>query len=696
MSKYGVFLKFILGLWLYSWPVMNVYARVDEYHLKSDHVLKDTVPIKIADTLQDIVVSGNFRSVTRFNSILPIETYSASFFKRQLESDVWNSLSRVNGVLPQSTCQVCYTSSFRLNGLDGPYTLVLIDGMPIVSALSSVYGLTGLPQSLIKRIEVIKGPASALYGSEAVAGVINLITKEPGEKTLLDIVHTSSSYREATTDLGFQFKVGKASSLVGVHHFMMDKRWDINQDGFTDVPLQHRISVFNKWNFQRSSGLPASFALRYFYEDRWGGDLKWQRKFRGGEEIYGESIFTNRFEGIGHYGLKIAGRQVDADLSYNYHKQDSYYGNISYDADQHTAFGQLRTEWATKKMRVLSGIPVRLILYDDNTAATSSVIHGNNRPSLSLSSGVFSQVEWDVAEQLNILGGLRLEFHNVHKPVFSHRIGFKYTPAENQVFRFSAGNGFRLVNLFTEEHASLTGARTVVIAERIKPERSTNYYLNYSVNEKIGAGLFSIDAGLFYTRFTNRILPDYDANPDLIIYSNLNGVAVSQGISLQMDYNIGQLFRLNTGFTWMDVFQREVGKEKKDVIYTPPFSATYGLGASFFNKKIELDFTGTTTAPMRLPVLPGDFRPEYSPWFSLLHLQVSAQISDQLGMKAGVKNLLNFLPRHPIMRPFDPFDRTANNRITNPNGYTFDASYSYAPLMSRRLFISISYRISKK
>ena len=687
----SVFSIFV-GTAIFSFNVSYVYAE--------KFFSRDTTPLinlkYDSDTLQDIVVSGNFRTIKKSNSLIPIESYSAAFLKRQIEPDIWSSLSRVNGVLPQMSCQVCFTTSFRLNGLDGPYTLVLIDGMPIVSALSSVYGLTGLPQSLIKRVEVIKGPASALYGSEAVAGVINLITKDPGSKTELSLLHTSSSYLESTTDIGLNFKTGKASSLVGVQHFMMDKRWDINHDGFTDIPLQHRISLFNKWNFERKSGLPVSFAWRYFYEDRWGGEMNWQKKSRGGEDVYGESIFTNRLEGIGRYGLKIAGRLIEADFSYNYHRQDSYYGNISYDASQHTTFAQLRTEWVKKKIRVLSGIPFRMIHYDDNTPATSSIITGKTIPSISISSGAFSQLEWEAGKKMSFLGGMRLEFHNVHRPVISHRIGFKYTPAENHVFRYSSGNGFRLVNLFTEEHAALTGARTVVVTESIRPELSTNYHLNYTNYQKVGRGLLSIDAGLFYTSFSNRILPDFDTNPNLIIYSNLDGIAVSRGLSFQIDYNKGDLFRCNAGFTWMDVFQRENEKGKTDIIYTPPFSATYGIGCTLFKKRAELDITGTTTSPMRMPVLPGDFRPEYSPWYTLLHLQFSLQVNQNLGLKAGVRNLFNFLPVHPIMRPFDPFDRAADNLVTNPNGYTFDASYSYAPLMSRRVLLSVSYRFCKK
>lgn len=130
-----------------------------------------------ASALGEVVVSGTMKEVSKLESPVPVEVYSANFFRANPTPSVFESLQNVNGVRPQINCNVCNTGDIHINGLEGPYTMVLIDGMPIVSGLSTVYGLTGIPQALIERVEVVKGPASTLYGSEAVGGLINVITK---------------------------------------------------------------------------------------------------------------------------------------------------------------------------------------------------------------------------------------------------------------------------------------------------------------------------------------------------------------------------------------------------------------------------------------------------------------------------------------------------------------------------------------
>lgn len=633
--------------------------------------------------LQEIVVSGTLRSVTRLSSPIPVESYPARFFKRTANNNLFDALSMVNGVQPQITCNVCNTGAIQINGLEGPYTMVLIDGMPIVSSLSSVYGFMGIPNSIIKRVEVVKGPASTLYGNEAVAGLVNIITKDPAGKNQTGFANTISTYGELNTDVFANLSFKKASTLIGVNHFAFNKKWDVNADNFTDVTLQNRISVFNKWSFKRKENLPASLAWRYVYEDRWGGEMQWKKSFRGGEEVYGESIYTNRLELLGNYGIKVGTEKLLAEYSYNYHHQDSYYGNTFYLGKQHVAFAQLRWNKEIGNHQLMVGVPFRYNWYEDESPATQRT-DGSNKPSVTKNIGLFVQDEWNLHPDFTLLSGVRYEYNNLQGNVFAPRISAKFRAAENQTIRLTAGNGFRLVNLFTEDHAALTGARTVVLKNELKPERSWNANLNWASHYHLAGGLLNIDVNGFYTHFTNRIIADYFTDPNLIIYDNLKGFAVSKGISATIDYNNKSGLRINAGATVMDVSFTDENKIKQQQVFAPNFTANYGVGYTFSKLRMTIDFTGRTQGPMRLPVLPHDFRPEYSPFYSLLNLQLTKKIKGRLELMAGIQNILNFLPRDPIMRPFDPFDKHINDAVNNPFGYTFDPSYNYAPMMGRR------------
>jgi outer membrane receptor for ferrienterochelin and colicins len=116
---------------------------------------------------------------------------------------------------------------------------------------------------------------------------------------------------------------------------------------------------------------------------------------------------------------------------------------------------------------------------------------------------------------------------------------------------------------------------------------------------------------------------------------------------------------------------------------------------TYINIKYDftIDYTGQVYGPMRLPILPNDYRPEYSPVYTLQNVQFSKSFHNGLGLYAGIKNIFNFMPISPIMRPQDPFDRQANDVINNPLGYTFDAAYNYAPLMGIRGFVGIRYML---
>lgn len=146
-----------------------------------------------------VVVSGTLRPMSKLESPVPVEVYTPQFFKKNPAPSIFESLQQVNGVRPQLNCSVCNTGDIHINGLEGPYTMITIDGMPIVSSLASVYGLFGIPTQLIDRVEIVKGPASGLYGAEAIGGLINIITKSPEKAPLLSGNFMMTSWQEKTS-----------------------------------------------------------------------------------------------------------------------------------------------------------------------------------------------------------------------------------------------------------------------------------------------------------------------------------------------------------------------------------------------------------------------------------------------------------------------------------------------------------------
>jgi outer membrane receptor for ferrienterochelin and colicins len=238
------------------------------------------------NNIEEIVVTGTLKEVSRMECPVSVEVYTPLYFKKNPTSNIFEALQNINGVRPQLNCNICNTGDIHINGLEGPYTMVLIDGMPIVSSLSTVYGLSGIPNSLIERIEIVKGPASSLYGSESVGGLINIITKKQQNAPLVSLDIFGTTWGEYNLDLGLKLNAGKkASVLTGVNYFNFQNRIDNNNDNFTDMTLQDRISVFQKWSFQRNHNRIFSIAARYMYEDRWGGDMRWGKQFRGGDSI---------------------------------------------------------------------------------------------------------------------------------------------------------------------------------------------------------------------------------------------------------------------------------------------------------------------------------------------------------------------------------------------------------------------------
>lgn len=651
------------------------------------------------NTLDEVVITGTLKPVSRLESPVPVEVYKPVFFQKNPTANIFEALQNVNGVRPQLNCNVCNTGDIHINGLEGPYTLVLIDGMPIVSGLSTVYGLSGIPNSLLERIEIVKGPASSLYGSEAVGGLINIITKNPKNAPVFSADAFATDWGEVNVDIGFKANAGKAASvLTGINYFNYSNPIDNNKDNFTDLTLQDRISVFQKWNFNRKSNKLFSLAGRYFYEDRWGGELQWEKKYRGGSEVYGESIYTKRWELLGAYELPIAEKMLFS-FSYTDHYQNSVYGNIPYLAKQRIGFGQLTWDKKLNGHDLLFGTALRYQYYDDNTTATVEE-DINWIPSL------FVQDEIKLAEKHTVLMGARYDYNDNHGSIFTPRLAYKWKINDNNVLRFNTGTGFRIVNLFTEEHAALTGSRDVIVLEELKPERSYNANLNYLKKIYTNNGNFiGLETTAWYTHFSNSIIPDYDSNPNQIIYKNLDGYAVTKGISTNVDLVFNSRLKMILGVTYMDVTKTENNIKTRQLL-TERFTGTWAISYRVNKLFLDIDYTGNLYGPMRLPLLGAlDPRKEYSPTWSVQNIQFTFNKFKNLELYAGVKNLLNWTPNkgNPfiIARANDPFDNdvqydtNGNAQVTadNPYGLTFDPGYVYGPNQGIRSFFGLRYTL---
>ena len=691
-----------IGTYLLKVTAMGYFSNSSKIIIRDNETIQKSIFLKIStQQLEETVITGTLKAVRRSESPVPVEVYSPTFLKKNPTSSIFEALQNVNGVRPQINCNVCNTGDIHINGLEGPYTLVLIDGMPIVSGLGTVYGLSGIPNSLIEQIEIVKGPASSLYGSEAVGGLINIITKSTAEAPDFFADGFLSDWGEYNLDVGTKINMGKKTNvLLGINYFNYDTPIDNNGDNFTDLTLQNRISIFQKWNLKRDENRIFSIAGRYFHEDRWGGEMQWTPEFRGGDEIYGESIYTRRWEILGKYQLPI-NEKVLFSFSYNDHSQNSVYGDIPYLADQRIGFLQFTWDKTFKSHDLLLGSALRYNYYNDNTTATI------NADEVIIPS-IFAQDEIKLAKEHSLLLGLRYDYDKRHGSIYTPRSAYRWKISDNDILRLNAGTGFRVVNLFTEEHASLTGARDVIVTEELKPERSFNLNLNFLKKIYSDNGTFiGLDASVFYTHFNNIILPDYDTNPNQIIYDNLDGKSISQGISANIDVVFPHGLKLLLGATLQDVSATEDGV-KQDQVLTESFTGTWNVSYTLEPWDLSIDYTGNLYGPMRLPLLgPLDPRQEYSSSWSIQNIQFTYKGLEHFEVYGGIKNLLDWTPNRGnsfiIARANDPFDKnvTFNNTgnvvatADNPYALTFDPSYVYGPNQGLRSFFGIRYRFDK-
>ncbi len=633
--------------------------------------------------LSDIVVSETRESGYLKNTAVKIEVIPRREIERMYAADLTEVCEFTPGLKVQNNCGVCGTTDIRIQGLEGKYTQMLINGFPIVSSLGTVYGLMGINASNIKQIEIVKGPGTILYGPEALAGTINVILKSPSNLPALMLSGSITNNSKALYSMSGTARWDNIATSLTVDYSQNSTRIDNNKDGFTDTPIFNRLSLLNQWmgNFKDHS---VFLFGRYYYEDRAGGQTNWDRKLhRGTNLVYGESIYTNRLEILGGVTKDISeGFRGTLNVSYTNHDQDSYYGENYYKAMQQIFYSDVvLNNSVSDNLNFSAGTSIRLENYDDNSPATSDPLDLQiNKPSKSTITSLFIQTDYKPIEQLSFLIGLRYNYHNINKSVFQPRFSSKYDISEHTSLRLSAGTGFRNVNLFTEDHSALTGSREVVITEDLKPEKSYNITSTLVHDIEFTNQFARFEFSAHFTRFSNKIIPDYETDPNKIIYANLSGYSVSQGLSLTGEYQFAFPMRLKLSYDFLDTYKFE-NNVKSELEFNAKHTANILLDYSFKSIGVDVNITGKIVGKQKMPSIPAPFkRMEYSPVYSLWDMKLTYSYG-KLKVFSGVNNVFNFTQESPLVNPSNPFSDS------------FDTIYVYGPILGREIVVGFDYEI---
>lgn len=650
---------------------------------------------------EGLVVTGTMTEVSTSDSPVKVSLLPSRFLETVPTANVMEVIDRVNGLYQQIDCGVCYTNNIRINGVDGPNTAVLIDGMPVMSSLATVYGLNGISPMLIKQVEVVKGPMSTLYGSEALGGVVNIRTKDPGTTPLFSANIYTTQHREHVAEVSAVALRGRDNVLVSGTLLSATDYHDNNGDGFSDRPFQERLALFSKYSRKDRFGFQrGSLVAKWYQEDRNAGTaafLERPEALRGSDRIYGEAILTRRAELIGMLNVTPS---VKLEAAGSVHDQDSYYGDSAYLASQQDGFLQgtwtpfMPDQWDDHG--ILVGAAMRVQRYDDASGVTGDYDEeGNlieNRPDTRLIPGLFVQDDWEVSASMRALTGLRIDYQPEHGWITSPRVALKWSVSDLTALRLNAGTGFRVVNLFTEDHAAYTGGRATVILEELDPERSLS---TTAAVQHVLTGLGSpitLDLDAFWTRFSNKIEPDYDT-PGQVRYRNLDGYYQTRGFAAQVQGTLPGSVSYSVGGTWMDVDIVEDGIRSPHE-FAPSFQGTATITWNAPGGMV-LDYTARVVGPMKLPDYDAATRADYlaatgkplystSPTYAVHNVQMTRDIRGDQGrliqIYAAIENVLGYRQSSPLIGFHEGNPGFADS---------FDTAYVYGPIEGRHVGVGV-------
>ena len=673
--------------------------------------------------LDEIVISADKNEQKRSEAPVIINTLSPKLFSSTESVTLSEGLKFCPGLRMENNCENCGFNQVRMNGMEGPYSQILINNRPVFSGLAGVYGLELIPANMLERVEVIRGGGSSIFGSNAIAGTINLILKEPeGNSFEAGINNGLMGVGMQGTDPAQDFSVNLNTSVVtddkksgfALYGFSrVRKAFDANSDGFSELALMKNTTIgargFHRFGYRNK--LTADFFV--INEERAGGNrfdypmherdiaeavrhdmknisLTYEQYFRDFDllTVYASGQFLDRES---YYGANriMTGYGMTKDRTYNVGAHYKFrFPSSSLICGIENTSGFLydtKNGYPDYANAVISGDSLISIPHVDNAVVADQAL---------ITSGLFSQYDQNIG-RIKISLGARYDHYQLHNfadgakktgTVFSPRISLMYNRSEQMKFRISYSQGYRAPQIFDEDlHIHTSGSRRILHVNdpNLKQETSNSIMVSSDMNRTIGRVKAMLLIEGFYTRLKNSFYKSI-GTPDssgTVVYTRTNasqGAHVA-GVNIELRLIPSRKVSIISGFTIQQSrYEAPQDFNERDFFRTP---STYGflIADVFLVKNITISATGNYTGKMLIPY----FGPLTDP--DIGELRLSQHFFD-LGLKvgytykingismnvsAGIKNMLN-----AYQRDFD-------------SGIGRDPAYVYGPVLPRMIFVGV-------
>ena len=524
--------------------------------------------------LEDIVVTATKTPKRKINSPIIINVINSQAIRDVQACNLSETLSFQTGLRVETDCQTCNYTQLRINGMSGGFSQILINGRPTFSPLMGLYALEQFPSNMIEKIEIMKGGGSTLYGSSAIGGTVNIITKIPKENSSQIEFNTLSIDRQSNdySILGNSSIISE-SRKAGVSLFVNKRErevYDNNQDGFSELPYLNNISFGANMYYMIKENQKLDVSFSSIYEYRYGGGIKERGPAHLAEQS--EERTHNIFAGGIDYQINF--NNFDSSLitylAYQNTNREHYTGIKPDDGIELDVFLN-NPPYGNSYVKTLNtGFQLNHMIspfFDGDNVLTLGVDYLHDRvfdeiPSYnylvdqeSKDLGIFLQSDWEINQKLSLLTGLRADFHNyVDKTIYSPRASLLYKANDNLQFRFGYGTGFRAAQaLDTDLHIAFAGGgiSRVSLSPDLNEEKSEslNLSVNYDKAKENWIAGFTVD--LFYNQLQNAfILQPIGQDEFGEVFEKQNGQgAVIKGINLEARANFNRVIQLEGGYT---------------------------------------------------------------------------------------------------------------------------------------------------